>query len=47
VGWRIAADAGVGGIFAIDPLWPGLAGSAVLLVALTALQPRRPAGMPA
>ena len=24
IGWRIAADAGAGGIFAIDPLWPGL-----------------------
>jgi hypothetical protein len=47
VGWRIAADASVGGIFAVDPLWPGLAVSAVLLVALTALHPRRPSGMPA
>jgi SSS family solute:Na+ symporter len=44
VGWRIAADAGAGGLFAIDPLWPGLAVSAVLLVALTAAQPRRAAG---
>ncbi len=47
IGWRIAADAGSGGIFAIDPLWPGLAVSAVLLVVLTALQPRRAAGMAA
>jgi SSS family solute:Na+ symporter len=23
IAWRVAADAGVGGIFAIDPLWPG------------------------
>jgi hypothetical protein len=44
IGWRIAADAGAGGIFAIDPLWPGLAVSAVLLFALTALHPRRAAG---
>ncbi|HEU4517515.1 MAG TPA: hypothetical protein VFR77_09450, partial [Steroidobacteraceae bacterium] len=36
VGWRIAADAGAGGIFAIDPLWPGLVVSALLLVALSA-----------
>jgi SSS family solute:Na+ symporter len=35
IGWRIAADAGMGGMFAIDPLWPGLAVSAVVLVALT------------
>jgi SSS family solute:Na+ symporter len=40
VGWRIAADAGAGGIFAIDPLWPGLAVSVVLLAGLTLLQPR-------
>jgi SSS family solute:Na+ symporter len=44
VAWRIAADAGAGGVFAIDPLWPGLAVSALLLVVLTALQPRRVAG---
>jgi SSS family solute:Na+ symporter len=40
VGWRIAADAGAGGMFAIDPLWPGLAVSVVLLAGLTLLQPR-------
>jgi SSS family solute:Na+ symporter len=40
VGWRIAADLGVGGMFAIDPLWPGLAVSVVLLAGLTLLQPR-------
>jgi SSS family solute:Na+ symporter len=44
IGWRAAADAGAGGIFAVDPLWPGLAVSAVLLFALTALHPRRAAG---
>lgn len=38
--WRVAADAGLGGWFAIDPLWPGLLVSVVLLVALTALGPR-------
>ena len=36
IAWRIAADAGAGGIFAIDPLWPGLAVSALLLVLLSA-----------
>jgi SSS family solute:Na+ symporter len=35
VAWRVAADAGAGGIFAIDPLWPGLAVSAVLIVILS------------
>lgn len=39
--WRVAADAGLGGWFAIDPLWPGLLVSAVLLTALTAIAPRR------
>ena len=38
--WRVAADAGAGGIFALDPLWPGLAVSAVLLVALSAASSR-------
>jgi SSS family solute:Na+ symporter len=36
IGWRIAADAGAAGVFAIDPLWPGLAVSAILLFALAA-----------
>ncbi len=40
IGWRIAADAGMGGVFAIDPLWPGLVVSAVVLVALTVSRPR-------
>jgi solute:Na+ symporter, SSS family len=40
IGWRIAADAGLGGLFAIDPLWPGLLVSVVLLVILTAVSPR-------
>jgi solute:Na+ symporter, SSS family len=40
IGWRVAADAGMSGVFAIDPLWPGLAVSAVVLVALTVLRPR-------
>ena len=43
IGWRVASDAGAGGIFAIDPLWPGLLVSAVLLGVLTALHPRRDA----
>jgi SSS family solute:Na+ symporter len=38
--WRVAADAGLGGWFAIDPLWPGLLVSVVLLLALTAFGPR-------
>jgi Na+/pantothenate symporter len=40
IGWRLAADAGLGGIFAIDPLWPGLVVSVVLLLTLTAFGPR-------
>jgi SSS family solute:Na+ symporter len=38
IAWRVAADAspGAGGILAIDPLWPGLLVSAVLLAALSA-----------
>lgn len=42
--WRVAADAGAGGLFTIDPLWPGLLVSVVLLLALTAFAPRRTAG---
>jgi SSS family solute:Na+ symporter len=42
--WRLAADAGAGGIFAIDPLWPGLAVSAVLVTALTLAGRPRAAG---
>ncbi len=38
IAWRLAADAGAGGIFAIDPLWPGLAVSALLLFGLSARQ---------
>ena len=41
IGWRVAADAGAGGIFALDPLWPGLAVSALLLAGLTAASPRQ------
>ena len=41
IGWRIAADAGMGGLFSIDPLWPGLLVSATVLVALTVSRPRR------
>ena len=41
ISWRLAADAGLGGIFTIDPLWPGLLVSVVLLTALTAFAPRR------
>jgi SSS family solute:Na+ symporter len=44
IGWRIAADAGAGGIFAVDPLWAGLAVSAVLLTGLTLAVRPRPAG---
>ncbi|MGQ0430125.1 MAG: sodium:solute symporter family protein [Gammaproteobacteria bacterium] len=44
IGWRLAADAGAGGIFTIDPLWPGLLVSALLLGVLTVLGDRRPAG---
>ena len=41
IGWRLAADAGVGGLFSIDPLWPGLLVSASLLLVLTAARLRR------
>jgi SSS family solute:Na+ symporter len=41
IGWRIAADAGAGAPFTIDPLWPGLAVSALLLLVLTPLGGRR------
>jgi SSS family solute:Na+ symporter len=43
IAWRVAAGAGANGIFAIDPLWPGLLVSALLLLVLTAWQPRRDA----
>jgi Na+/pantothenate symporter len=36
IAWRVAADAGAVGLFAIDPLWPGLAVSAILIVVLSA-----------
>ena len=41
IGWRIAADAGIGGPFAIDPLWPGLLVSVLVLLTLTASGARR------
>ena len=41
IGWRIAADAGMGGAFTLDPLWPGLLVSAVVLLALTMFRSRR------
>ncbi len=40
IGWRLAADAGLGGLFAIDPLWPGLLVSALLIAVLTIASPR-------
>jgi SSS family solute:Na+ symporter len=41
IGWRIAADAGMGGVFSIDPLWPGLLVSATVLLALTVFRSRQ------
>ena len=41
IGWRLASDLGVGGLFSIDPLWPGLLVSALSLLLIQALQ--RPA----
>ncbi|MSQ91642.1 MAG: sodium:solute symporter family protein [Gammaproteobacteria bacterium] len=41
IGWRIAADAGMGALFTIDPLWPGLLVSATLLLLLTVARSRR------
>ena len=43
IGWRIAADAGAGGVFAIDPLWPGLFVSFAVLAAMHAVGSRRAA----
>jgi SSS family solute:Na+ symporter len=43
IGWRLAADAGAGGVFGIDPLWPGLLVSIVVLVAMHAVGPKRTA----
>ena len=40
IAWRVAAVAGAGGIFAWDPLWPGLAVSALLLFGLTVARAR-------
>jgi len=47
IGWRIAADAGAGGVFSIDPLWPGLIVSTAVLVLLHTFGARRPAEAPA
>jgi SSS family solute:Na+ symporter len=41
IGWRTAADAGLGGLFSIDPLWPGLLVSATVVLALTVFRSRR------
>ena len=43
IGWRIAADAGAGGVFSIDPLWPGLLVSFAVLAVMQAVGPRRAA----
>jgi SSS family solute:Na+ symporter len=43
IGWRIAADAGAGGVFSIDPLWPGLLVSFAVLAVMHAGGPRRAA----
>lgn len=40
IGWRIATDFGLGGLFVIDPLWPGLLVSAIVLLALTVFRSR-------
>ena len=37
--WKIVADSGVGGIFAIEPLWPGLAVSTLTFVILHVIGP--------
>jgi solute:Na+ symporter, SSS family len=34
IGWRVAAAGGAGGLFALDPLWPGLLVSAGVLLLL-------------
>lgn len=47
IGWRVAADAGAGAPFTIDPLWPGLAASVLLLLVLTPMGARRAPAAPA
>ena len=42
IGWRIAADAGAGGVFTIDPLWPGLLVSTAVLLLMHTFGARRP-----
>ena len=42
IGWRIAAEAGAGGVFAIDPLWPGLLVSIFVLLAMHTFGAKRP-----
>ncbi|MGH8135021.1 MAG: sodium:solute symporter family protein [Steroidobacteraceae bacterium] len=42
IGWRIAADAGAGGVFAIDPLWPGLLVSTFVLLVMHTFGAKRP-----
>jgi hypothetical protein len=41
IGWRIAADAGAGGVFSLDPLWPGLLVSIAVLAVMHVAGPKR------
>jgi len=34
IGWRIGADPGLGGLFGVEPLWPGLAVSLATILAM-------------
>lgn len=45
IGWRLAADAG--GVFSIEPLWPGLLVSVLVLIGLQSMQRASPAPLPA
>ena len=44
LGWHLAATSGAGGIFALDPLWPGLAVSVLVFFSLARL--REPVAKP-
>jgi SSS family solute:Na+ symporter len=38
LGWHLAATSGAGGVFALDPLWPGLAVSVFVFLSLSRLR---------
>ena len=46
IGWRAISDLGAGGVFDLDPLWPGLAVSVVVLLGLNQLWSGRTTEVP-